>query len=335
MHPTRRHSLAALAATLASPFVATSARAQAQPAAFPSRAITLMVPWPAGAPSDAMARRLQVPLQKAFGQPVLVENLGGAGGSLGVARLMQMPADGHAMLVGTPTELVLSPLTMPAVRYKADDFSLLASFGRVAYVLCCRAGLPAANLAELLRHAASADKPLSIGHIGPGSLIQLMSLDLQKTAKLSLTLVPYRGVPPMMQDVAAGQVDLCFLPLAGHTVTLLEQGRIRALGVSTPRPSTMFPNFPTLVAGDKRFERFDYDVWGGLLVRRETPPEVQQRLHAWWLEMTRDAEFLAWSRSTGSDPVPALSLAEAGRFYAREVDRYSTLLRAFPEALRG
>lgn len=278
MHLNRRRTLAAFAAALGSPFIATGARALVQPAAFPTRPITLVVPWPAGAPSDAMARRLQGPLQKSFGQPVVVENVGGAGGSLGVARLVQMPADGHALLVGTPTELVLSPLTMPAVRYKAEDFTLLASFGRVAYVLCCRATLPPTTFAELLRYASSAGKPLTIGHIGPGSLIQLMSLDLQKTANLALTLVPYRGVPPMMQDVMAGQLDLCFLPLAGHTAALLEQGRMRALGVSTPKPVALFPRFPTLAAGDARFERFDYDVWGGLLVRRETPPEVQGRL---------------------------------------------------------
>lgn len=336
----RRGALAALAAISGLAALAANSGLAAAPAlraqpAFPSRPVTLMVPWPAGAPSDAMARRLQPGLQKALGQPVIVENLGGAGGSLGVARAMQAPADGHTVLVGTPTELVLSPLTIPSVRYKAEDFTLLASFGRVAYVLCARASLPLATLADVVASAGGSAPPLSIGNIGPGSLIQLMSLDFEKTAGLTMTHVPYRGVPPMLQDLMAGQLDLAFLPLAGTTVATLEQGKLRPLGISTPRPSPLFPQLPTLAAGHPRFQRFDYDVWGGLLVRSETPAAVQQRLHQWWTETAREAEFLGWSRATGSDPLPVMSLDEARAFYAREVGRYSTLLRAFPQALRA
>ena len=324
----RRACLGAVASTLmAAPH---TLRAQAT---WPSRPLTLVVPWPAGAPSDAMARRLQPALQQALGQPVVIENIGGAGGSLGVARAMQQPADGHTILVGTPTELVLSPLTMPAVRYKAEDFTLLANFGRVAYVLCCRANLPQATLAEVLALKGSASKPLSIGNIGPGSLIQIMSLDFEKTAGLTLTHVPYRGVPPMIQDVMGGQLDMAFLPLAGHTVATLEQGKLRALGISTARPSPMFPQMPTLAAGHRSFDRFDYDVWGGLLVRRETPADVQQRLHAVWADIAREPGFLAWARSTGSDPLPLPPLAETQALYPREVTRYTALLRAFPNAV--
>lgn len=331
---TRRTCLSAIGSALAGLGAGVSETARAQ-AAFPSRPITLMVPWPAGAPSDAMARRLQPAMQKTFGQPVVVENFGGAGGSLGVAKLLQQPADGHAILVGTPTELVLSPLTMPAVRYKADDFTLLASFGRVAYVLCARTSLPHATLGDVVALADKGGTPLSIGNIGPGSLIQLMSLDVEKTAGLTMTHVPYRGVPPMLQDLMGGQLDLAFLPLAGQTAATLEQGKLRPLGISTPRPSPLFPQLPTLAAGHARFARFDYDVWGGLLVRRETPVAVQQKLHQWWSEFARDPDFLPWSRSTGSDPLPVMSLAETQTFYPREVSRYTDLLKAFPEAMRG
>lgn len=326
----RRTCLATLA-TLASTLAAAPSLLRAQ-ASYPNRPLTLVVPWPAGAPSDAIARRLQPAFQQALGQPVIVENIGGAGGSLGVARVMQQPADGHTILVGTPTELVLSPLTMPAVRYKAEDFVLLSNFGRVAYVLCCRANLPQATLADVLALRGKGGTPLSIGNIGPSSLIQLMSLDFEKTSGLTLTHVPYRGVPPMIQDVMGGQLDLAFLPLAGSTAATLEQGKLRALGISTARPSLMFPQLPTLAAGHRSFERFDYDVWGGLLVRRETPADVQQRLHQVWADIAREPGFLAWSRSTGSDPLPLPSLAETQALYPREVARYAALLRAFPNA---
>lgn len=301
--------------------------------AFPSRPVTLMVPWPAGAPSDAIARRLQPLWQQALGQPVVVDNLGGAGGTLGVGKTMQQPADGHTVLIGTPTELVLSPQTMPAVRYKAEDFAMLAQFGRVPYALCGRADLPQATLGGLLASGGKGGKPPSIGNIGPGSLIQLISLAFEKTSGLALTHVPYRGVPPMLQDLIGGQLDLAFVPLAGATVAQMEQARLRVMGITSPRPSALFPRLPTLAAGDARFARFEYDAWGGLFVRRETPAAVQERLHRLWTENARDAELVAWMRSTGSEPNPVLSPADAQAFYVRETARYTALLREFPDAV--
>ena len=331
---TRRQCMTALGATLVGLGATTGGAARAQ-AAFPARPITLMVPWPAGAPSDAMARKLQPHLLKSLGQTVIVDNLGGAGGTLGVGKAMQQPADGHTILVGTPTELVLSPMTIPAARYKAEDFTLIGSFGRVPYLLCCRAGLAPATLADLVNQVGKEGTPLTVGNIGAGSLMHLMALDFEKTTGLKVTHVPYRGLPPMLQDALSGQLDLVFLPLAGSIVATIEQGRIRPLGLTSPRPSRLFPQFQTLASGHAKFERFDYDVWGGLLVRSETPPAVQERLHQWWTEVAADPEFLAWSRSTGSDPLPVMSLAEARSFYSRDVTRYTALLKAFPDAARG
>ncbi len=330
MNP-RRQALARLAGAAAA-LAAPALRAQT---AFPSRAITVVVPWPAGAPSDAMARKLQPSLQQALGQPVVVENLGGAGGTLGVARAMAQAADGHTLLVGTPTELVLSPLTMPAVRYKPEDFSLLGYFGRVPYVLCCRASLAPRNLAELLAPKSAGTAPLAMGHIGPGSLIHLMGLQFEKTAGLALTHVPYRGVPPLVQDLMGGQLDLAFLPLAGHTVAQLEQGKLRALGLSTAQPSPLLPQVPPLAVAHRSFEGFDVDVWGGVFVRRETPTAVQQRLHQVLATTIAEPGFVAWARATGSNPLPVLSLAEAQTFYPRETARYTALLRAFPDAAKN
>ena len=307
-------------------------QAAAQPA-FPNRPVTLMVPWPAGAPSDAIARKLQPQWQQAMGQPVIVDNLGGAGGTLGVARAVQQPPDGHTVLVGTPTELVLSPQTMPAVRYRAEDFAMLAHFGKVPYVLCSRADLPQVTLADLVAQAGRGGKPLSIGNIGPGSLIQLISLSFERASGLALTHVPYRGVPPMLQDLMAGQIDLAFLPLAGSMVATIEQGRLRPLGITAGKPSPLFPKLPTLAAGHRRFERFEFDAWGGLFVHRDTPAAAQERLHRAWADAARDAEFVAWMRSTGSEPQPVLTLAEAQAFYARETARYTALLREFPDAV--
>jgi tripartite-type tricarboxylate transporter receptor subunit TctC len=300
---------------------------------FPSRGFSLMVAQPAGTPSDTNARRIQPYLQKGMGQTVIVENLSGAGGTLGTGKVMQQPADGHTILVGSPTELILSPVTTPSVRYTAEDFTMVASFGRIPYVLVARNNLPQGSLKEVLARAATSDTPLNIGNIGIGSLIHLLSLDFERKGGLKLNHVPYRGVAPMMQDLMGGQLDLCFTPIAGNTMSLLETGRMRTLAISSVAKSRNLPQVPTLAASDSRFARFDYDVWGGLFVRRETPESAQERLHAWWSETARDPEFLSWTRSTGGDPLPVPPLAETRAFYRGEIARYRELLKAFPEAV--
>ena len=330
----RRHCLAAAGGALAGLAGLGAAPLRAQPA-FPSRNLTLMVAAPAGTPSDSNARRIQPYLQKAMGQPVIVENVAGAGGTLGAARVIQQPADGHTLFVASPTELVLSPLTIPAVRYTAEDFTMLCNFGRIPYLLVSRLGLQQATLADILALAGKGGTPLNIGNIGAGSLIHLLSLDFDRISGLKLNHVPYRGVAPMVQDVMSGQLDLCFTPLAGNTLALVEQGRMRTLAVSSIAKARVLPQVPTLASLDRRFARFDYDVWGGLFMRRETPEPVQARLHAWWNETARDPEFLNWMRSTGGDPLPVPPLAETRAFYTSEVARYRALLKAFPEALRG
>jgi len=293
------------------------------------------VAQPAGTPSDSNARRLQPYLQKAMGQPSIVENVAGAGGTLGAARVLQQPADGHTLFVASPTELVLSPLTMPAARYRAEDFTMLANFGRIPYLLVSRVGLPQATVADVLALAGKPGGSLTMGNIGAGSLIHLLSLDFERIAGLKLNHVPYRGIAPMVQDVMAGQLDLCFTPLAGNTVALLEQGRMRTLAVSSIAKARLLPQVPTMASLDPRFARFDYEVWGGIFLRSATPEPVQARLHAWWSETARDPEFLGWMRSTGGDPLPVPTLAETRSFYTQEVARYRALLKAFPEATRG
>jgi tripartite-type tricarboxylate transporter receptor subunit TctC len=330
----RRHCLAAAGGALAGWAGLSAAPLRAQ-SAFPSRSFTLMVAQPAGTPSDSNARRLQPYLQKAMGQTVIVENVAGAGGTLGAARVMQQPADGHTLFVASPTELVLSPLTVPAARYTAEDFAMVGNFGRIPYVLVSRTSLPQGSLADILALAGKGGAPLSMGNIGAGSLIHLLSLDFERIAGLNLNHVPYRGIAPMVQDLMSGQLDLCFTPLAGNTMALLEQGRMRTLAVSSIAKARLLPQVPTLAASDTRFARFDYEVWGGIFLRRETPEPVQARLHAWWSETARDPEFLGWMRSTGGDPLPVPPLAETRAFYSSEVARYRALLKAFPEAARG
>jgi tripartite-type tricarboxylate transporter receptor subunit TctC len=306
------------------------APARAQPG-WPSRPLTLVVPWPAGNPTDGITRRMQPLLNKALGQATIVENIAGAGGTLGAARVMVQPADGHTVLMGTPTELILSPLQMPAVRYAAADFSMVGLLGRVPYVLAARADLPQATLADVVALAARADaRPLTIGNIGPGSLIHIIATQFAKVSGVSVTHVPYRGVPPMVQDLLGGQLDLAFVPVNGATLTSIEQGKLRSLGITAAAAFPLFPSLEPMAAGHRAFAGFDFDVWGGMFVPKAVPQAVQARLNQVFYEATHDAGFREWARATGTPIAAPMSLAELEAAYAADIRRYQALARALP-----
>ncbi|CAM5786653.1 Bug family tripartite tricarboxylate transporter substrate binding protein [Ottowia pentelensis] len=200
-----------------------AAGAFAQTATFPSRLVNLVVPWPAGNPTDAVARQFAPLLSKGFEQTVIVDNFVGAGGALAAQKVLRAPADGHTMLLASSTDLIMTPLGLSAARFKSDDFRLVGLIGRTPYALAVRPDLPVADLRELL---AAMRKPgareFSYGSIGPGSLIHLAGAQFAKVASTSMLHVPYKGLPPMMQELMGGQIDLAFLPLAGNVPAMID-----------------------------------------------------------------------------------------------------------------
>jgi tripartite-type tricarboxylate transporter receptor subunit TctC len=331
MH-TRRQLLGALAAA---PLLGNRlARAQTQ--AFAGRTVTLIVPYPAGNPTDAIARKLQPLLGQVLKQTVIVENVPGAGGSLGTAKVLGAPADGNTVLVSTPSELILSPLSIQNVRYKPEDFRMVGMFGRSPYVLVSRADLPYANVSELIasRNASHA-RPMSYGSIGQGSLIHLISAQFGRQTGLDLLHVPYKGVPPMMQDILGGQLDLGFLPANGPTVAFIEQGKLRGYGITAAQPSGLFPKLPPLPGQHPSLANFSFETWGAFHVPRNTPDAVAQRWNQVFYEVTRDEDFRAWARSTGTDLLPPMSNRALDDQYRAEALRYQELARAIGVKAEG
>lgn len=322
----RRRSLVQAMAAL--PLLAGSpVRAQS----WPNRTMTLVVPWPAGNPTDAFARKLQPLLSKAVGQTVMVENVAGAGGTLGVGRVFSQPADGHTILVSTPTELILSPLSMSSVRYAATDFCVIGLFGRVPFILVARPDLPYADIAEVIaRRDKLASQPLIVGNIGPGSLIHLVGMQFAQVAAVAAQHIPYRGVPPMLQDLMGSQLDLAFVPVNGSTMGLIEQGKLRSLGITAANPYPLYPGLKPMAMVSRVFEGFNHDVWGGMHVPRVTPESVQQRLNKVFYEIGRDPGFHEWARSTGTDLASPMRLTELDAIYQQEVVRYQAMARSMP-----
>lgn len=317
----RRSILVALAAGAAGPV------ALAQN----GRHVTIIVPQPAGNPSDVFARKLQGLLQRALGQTVIVENQPGAGGAIGVQRMLNLPADGMTAVMVSQTEPILTPATLASVRYKPGQMRPIGLLGRTSYVLAGRPDLPAKTHAELLALARKADKdgkPLSFGHIGQGSMIHLMGAQWAQLCGVQLSHIPYRGVPPAVQDLAGRQIDLSFVPLGGLALDLIQTGKLRAFGSTADQSPALLPHVVPLKNQDAALRNFVHTAWGALLVPRGVPDAATQRLHAAFDAAMRDADVQAFLRSQGTDPQTPLSLDALDKFYQAEIQTHQALSRA-------
>ena len=195
-----------------------------------NRTITIVVPQPAGNPTDGVARKLQPLLQKELDQIVLVENQAGAGGSIGTQKVLNAPADGSFILISSQTEPILTPFTLKHVKYKPEELRAIGLVSRLPYILTGRTTLPAQNLSELVSYAKKQGSiGVNFGHIGPGSMIHLLGEQWARKNGISINHVAYKGVPPVTQDIMGGQIDLTFLPLGGNTLSIVESGRVKAL----------------------------------------------------------------------------------------------------------
>ncbi|WP_199135729.1 tripartite tricarboxylate transporter substrate binding protein [Delftia sp. ASV31] len=293
-----------------------------------SRPVSLMVPYPAGGPSDAIARIFSVPLSKALGQQVIVENLGGVSGAMAAQKVLAAPPDGHFVFQGSPNEVILSPLANAAVRLKAEDFRLVHPVAEAVMVFVARKDLEAGNVDELIALARkSASRPLSYGSVGIGSLYHLILEKVQQDAGIQLMHAPYKGNAPLLQDIGSGQVDFAVLVYSAAMGALAEQGRLKILGQLGEQRSELLKNVPTVREG-RELKNFAYKTWTSFLVRKDTPQEVVQRLHQAIGAMLKDPavrEQLALQTQLAAAP---MSLAEAAQFYEAETARYRSIARS-------
>ena len=312
--------LCALAGLLA---VSTTALAQA----WPTKPVNLMVPYPAGGPSDAIARIMNTPLGKELGQQVLVENLGGVAGALGAQKVLSAPADGQYIFQGSPNEVILSPLANAAVKLKAEDFRLVHPVADAVMVFVTRKDLGVNSVDELIALARkSADRPLTYGSVGIGSLYHLILEQAQAQTGIKLAHVPYKGNAPLLQDIAGGQVDFAVLVYSAGMGALAEQGRLRVIGQLGAQRSELLKNVPTASEG-RELKNFAFKIWTGFMVPRNTPEPVVQRLHAAIGKALQDPGVRAQLAAQTQAAAAPMSLAESARFFEAETARYRGIAR--------
>jgi tripartite-type tricarboxylate transporter receptor subunit TctC len=320
MNQITRRSIALLAGVL----LAASALADG----YPAKPVNLMVPYPAGGPSDAIGRIFSTPLGKELGQPVLVENLGGVSGAIAAQKVLAAPADGHYVFQGSPNEVILSPLANASVRLKAEDFRLVAPVAEAVMVVLTRKDLPVSNVDELIALARkSADKPLSYGSVGVGSLYHFIAENIQQLTGVKATHVPYKGNAPLLQDIGGGQVDFAVLVYSAAMGAMADQGRLKVIGQLGARRSELLKNVPTVGEG-QALKNFQYKIWTGFMVPKATPEPVVQRLHGAIGKMLQDPSVQSQLTLQTQVPSAPMSLPEAASFFEAETARYRALAKS-------
>ena len=320
MNRIAQRSLALLAGVL----LATAAAADT----WPARPVSLMVPYPPGGPSDAIGRIFSTPLGKELGQPVLVENLGGVSGAIAAQKVLSAPADGYYIFQGSPNEVILSPLANSSVRLKAEDFRLVAPIADAVMVVLTRKDLPVNNVDELIALARkSADKPLSYGSVGVGSLYHFIVENMQQATGIKATHIPYKGNAPLLQDIGGGQVDFAVLVYSQAMGAMADQGRLKVIGQLGAQRSELLKNLPTVSEG-QALKNFQYKTWTGFMVPRNTPEPVVQRLHAAIGKTLKDPSVISQLTLQTQVPSPPMSLPEATKFFETEMARYRAVARS-------
>ncbi len=267
----RRHFLA-LAAALAS-----ARTARAQPAAFPSKPIKLLVGFAPGGAVDIIARAVGQHIAPALGQPVVVENKPGAGTNIALRALIESPADGHTLMLTANSIAANQTLYQPPPFDMARDFTPVALVGRVPVVLAANAQTAIDSIAKLISSAKAAPKTISYGSPGNGSTPHLAIELFERAAGIQLNHIPYKGGAPAINDVIAGHLQAVAVN-ALEVLPHVRSGKLRVLAVLSPARSTIFPEVPTIA--ESGFAGFEASVWYGVVGPAGLPGAVVSRVHA-------------------------------------------------------
>ena len=297
---------------------------------FPAKPVTLMVPYPPGGLSDVIARRVNAPLSKALGQPVLVDNLGGASGSIAAQKVLAAPSDGYLVFQGSPNELIFAPLAMTAVKYKSEDFRQIHRVGMAPMAIMARADLPANNADELVAYAIKAakdGKSMSYGSVGIGSFYHLLGEQMSKVIGAPMLHVPYKGGADVFKDMIGGQVDVFLSPYGAPQVELAKGGKIKFIAALSPSRGPLMQQLPSTTES-KLLKSFTAEIGTGYFVKRDTPEPVVQALHKAIQTVMADAEFKASIVALGQEISPPQSLDAASKAFTDEATQYRAIAKS-------
>jgi tripartite-type tricarboxylate transporter receptor subunit TctC len=314
-------------AALAAAFIA-FAVSPASAQTFPSRNITMVVPFAAGGPTDVVARIVAEHMSRTLGRPVIVENVAGAGGTTGASRVAQAQADGHTILVGHTGTQAASVALYPQLRYNpVTDFAHIGLINTNSIYVVAKNALPANNLQEFLAWLRANQRTANSAHAGIGAVSHMTCLLFNAAVGVNPQAVPYRGTGPAMNDLVAGQVDY----MCDQVVNVAPQiraGTIKAFAVAQPERNPALPNVPT--AREAGLPQFDVVVWNAMFAPKGTPAAAVTRLNEALRAALSDAPTRARLVELGADIAPDALLAPENlqRFVESEIAKWTPIIRA-------
>jgi tripartite-type tricarboxylate transporter receptor subunit TctC len=291
---------------------------------FPNRPVTMVVPFPPGGAGDILARLLGPRLEQKWGKPLVVENKPGAGSLIGTVAVQKAPPDGYTLLIAPSGTMAINATLYKSLPYDPTaDFVPLALAAQTPFVLIVNPELPVRSVADLIKLAKEKQGGLSYASAGPGVPHHLFAELLKNMTGIQMTHVPYKGSLPAVNDVVAGHVPLMFVDL-GPALPMIQSGKVRAIGVSTPARIASLPDIPPV--GDT-VPGFGAASWQMIAAPAKTPGPIVDKLHADFKAVLSLPEIKEQIAKTGMVPMNDPSVAELQQFIKAEIARWGKVVQ--------
>ena len=292
---------------------------------YPNKPVRLIVGFPAGGPADIFGRALAHGMASELGQPVVVENIAGVGGVLGVDRVAKSAPDGYTLCINSASPLVIAPYSLTKIPYDVKkDFAFVTLVVRVPEVVAVHPSVPAGTLADLISYARANPGKVNFGSAGSGSITHLAGELLKAEAKVDLVHVPYKGAAPAVNDLLGGQVQMGIFDvpvLLGH----IRSGKLKALAITSATRAPALPEVPT--TGELNYPNVNSDNWYGLIMAAATPADIQRRVHSAAVAALRSKAVEEQFSKVGGIASPG-SPQEYAKFIASEQAKWSKIVQA-------
>jgi tripartite-type tricarboxylate transporter receptor subunit TctC len=293
--------------------------------AYPSKPVRMIIGFPAGGPADIFGRSLAQGMAGELGQPVIVENIGGVGGVLGVERGLKATPDGYTMVFNSASPLVIAPFSFTRLPYDIKkDIALITLAVRVPEVLAVHPSVPASSLAELISYAKANPGKVNFGSAGAGSITHLAGELLKSEAKIDIVHVPYKGAAPAVTDLIGGQVQMGIFDVP-VLLSHIRAGKLKALAITSAQRAPTLPDVATTAEGN--YPNVTSDNWYGLIMPSATPPDIQKRVHTAAVNALKSPAVSEQFAKVGGIPSP-MTPQEYAKFVASEQAKWGKVVTA-------
>jgi tripartite-type tricarboxylate transporter receptor subunit TctC len=289
---------------------------------YPSHAIRLIVPFAPGGSTDIIGRLMAEQLRQELGQPVVVENVGGAAGALGTQQVARATPDGYTLLIATVSVMIVYPAAHTKTEYTLADFAPITNIASMPNVVSVTPSFPAKNLTEFIKVLKANPGKYTFGTSGVGSINHMLGESFQAYAGVKLVHVPYKGSGPAMTDVMAGRVDMIFDQFPSSK-PYIDSGQLKAIGVISPK---RIPGYDVMTMEEAGMKGFTDEAWYGLAAPAKVPPEVLARLNEAVKKAMASPDLRAKLEKIGARPVGSTP-AEFTAQMKSEIERMKQLVR--------